>query len=164
VGKDRRVKEIMVPIRDYPTVQADVSLREAAATINAHLKRDGGVWHEFRSVMVVDDGGRMIGVLTLRTVLRAVLYAAGKGDPALEGSSWGGFMLRNVQRKGGPKVREVMRPAILIAVGPEDSVWEAALKMARNRINSLPVVDQGRPVGIVRSLDVFWFISELLED
>lgn len=164
MGKDRRVKEIMVPIRDYPTVRADASLGEAAVTINACLKRDGGVWHGFRSVMVVDDGGRVVGVLTLRTILRAVLYAAGKGDPALEGSSWGGFMLRGLQRRGGPKVREVMRPTDLIAVGPEDSVWEAALKMARNQINSLPVVDQGRPVGIVRSLDIFWFISELLEN
>ncbi|MDI6711364.1 MAG: CBS domain-containing protein [Thermoanaerobacterales bacterium] len=164
MGRERRVRDIMVPIRDYPTVRAEASLYEAAAMINVYLKRDEGVWHGFRSVMVVDDGGGVIGVLTLRTVLRAVLYAAGKGDPAVEGSSWGGFMLRDVRRQGGPRVREVMRPATLIAVSPDDSVWDAALKMARNRINSLPVVERRRPVGIVRSIDVFWWISELLEE
>ncbi len=51
------------------------------------------------------------------------------------------------------KVSEVMSRNIH-EVGPEDSVEEAASVMTRHRINRLPVVEDGRLVGIITRGDI----------
>jgi len=42
----------------------------------------------------------------------------------------------------------------LIAVNSEDTVWEAAEIMKRNKIHKAPVEDQGKLVGIITATDI----------
>lgn len=42
----------------------------------------------------------------------------------------------------------------LIAVDSEDTVWEAAEIMKRNKIHKVPVEDQGKLVGIITATDI----------
>jgi len=42
----------------------------------------------------------------------------------------------------------------LIAVDSEDTIWEAAEIMKRNKIHKAPVEDQGRLVGIITATDI----------
>ncbi len=47
----------------------------------------------------------------------------------------------------------------LIAIDSEDTVWEAAEKMKKNKIHKLPVEDQGKLVGIITATDILKICS-----
>ncbi|TSE25829.1 Inosine-5'-monophosphate dehydrogenase [Tepidimonas sediminis] len=85
------------------------------------------------SVLVVDEDGRLQGIVTRHDVLQRVLLADGE-----------------LQR---PLADVMSRP--VHALTPADTVHDAAVLMARARIRHVPVVRDGVPVGIVSEHDLF---------
>jgi CBS domain-containing protein len=94
-------------------------VREAAETMRAN---------DIGDVVVVDDNGAISGILTDRDIVVRVV-AEGR-DP-------------RATRIGDIASRE------LTAVSPDDPVDRAVLLMRERAIRRLPVVDKGKPVGIV---------------
>jgi len=47
----------------------------------------------------------------------------------------------------------------LITVEPEDTVWEAAEVMKKNKIHKVPVADQGKLIGIITTTDIVQICS-----
>jgi CBS domain-containing protein len=82
---------------------------------------------------VVLDHGRLIGILTERDLLRAVAGRVHSSDARVR--EW---------MTNDPKT-----------VGPDASAREAAETMLEHGFRHLPVVDEGRTVGIVSLRDVF---------
>ena len=58
-------------------------------------------------------------------------------------------------------VREVMTPDVVV-VEPTTRVQDAAQLMVDRRIGGLPVVEDGRVVGIITETDVFRVLVEIL--
>ena len=50
-----------------------------------------------------------------------------------------------------------------ISIGPYHAVTEAARVMLERRIGALPVVDEGKVIGIVTQTDILWALASLLE-
>ena len=92
--------------------------------------------------VLVMDGGELRGVFTERDAVNRVL-AAGL-DPATT------------------RVGEVSSDTV-ISVGPETSVRECAELLTKHRIRHLPVLDEGKPVGIVSARDFFVRVAAGLE-
>jgi CBS domain-containing protein len=82
----------------------------------------------FRHLPVV-DAGRLVGIITAGDVC--------KHESALERT----------------KVEAAMTPSPVV-VGPEASVEEAARVLLSNRIRGLPVVDEGKVVGMITTTDL----------
>jgi CBS domain-containing protein len=89
-----------------------------------------------RHVIVVDEG-RLQGIVSNRDVVRATL---GNAEHRLE--------LHTV------KVEQVMTPTPLATVELTTPIEEAALLMVDRRVNALPVLTAGLPVGILTSDDL----------
>ena len=83
--------------------------------------------------LVVMQGARSVGILTERDIMRKVV------EPCIDPS------LINVS--------DVMSTPIT-TIDPVASVEDAAMIMSRERIKKLPVVEDGRLVGIVTSTDL----------
>ena len=79
-------------------------------------------------IPVVENGGTIIGVITDRDIV--VSCVAEGHDP--RGETAEHLMSRNVT-----------------TVGPDDDIEEAGRKMERHEIRRLPVVDNGRLVGVL---------------
>jgi Zn-dependent protease/CBS domain-containing protein len=95
-----------------------------------------------RAVLVV-DGGRLAGIVTV-------------GD------------LQKVERERRPTATaaEVMTPADrLVTIGPGATLQQAAELLAQHDIDQLPVVDDGRPVGVITRAEIMreFRIREALE-
>jgi CBS domain-containing protein len=121
---------------DLFTVQAD-DLVDLAASVMT--------WRHIRHVPVEDDHGRLVGLVSHRDLLR-LLAASGIGA-----------------RSGEPVlVREIMK-ADPFAVAPETSTLDAIRLMREKRIGCLPVVRDGRLVGIVTAHDFLSLSAELFE-
>lgn len=90
---------------------------------------------------VVDANERVVGTLTQRDLQLAVRH----------------FMEAEVEAS------EVMHTPV-VTVAPEESLASAARLMVSNRIGGLPVVDNGRVVGVLTETDLFRALIELAEN
>ncbi|HSE04932.1 MAG TPA: CBS domain-containing protein [Methylomirabilota bacterium] len=101
------------------TLPESTLVREAAETMRAN---------DIGDVIVVDDNGKLTGIVTDRDIVVRVV-AEGR-DP-------------RATRLGDIASRE------LTALAPDDPVERAVELMRERAIRRLPVVEQGKPVGIV---------------
>lgn len=103
-------------------------------------------WEHIRYVPVEDDQGNLVGLLTQRGLLRKLSTSKESSDA------------------GGPlSVRDVMvnHP---VTVAPGDTTIAAIEVMREHRIGCLPVVDNGRLVGLVTEHDFIDAAANLLEE
>jgi CBS domain-containing protein/gamma-glutamylcysteine synthetase len=101
-------------------------------------------WRHIRHVPVEDDQGHLVGLISHRDLLR--LLAEG----------W-------LARKGkAVTVREIMKHD-LVTVTPETSTLEALAIMRRRKVGCLPVIENGRLVGIVTAYDFLALSAEIIE-
>jgi acetoin utilization protein AcuB len=123
-----------------PAVAAlDTPVREAAA-----LMQNKVVGH----LPVVDDAGHVLGIVTDRDLRHAAFV------PALaEQVGW------EPHRVKTPRVRDVMSWSA-VTTREDTPLVQAALLMFQRRIGSLPVVDDGRLVGIVTERDIWKGLRE----
>jgi CBS domain-containing protein len=104
---------------DVITIWPGASLRSA---VDRMTKRNVG------ALVVVDDDGKVVGMLAEREVVRALADSA--------------------ERALNESVADVMsrRP---VTCGPEDRLADLMAVMTEHRVRHLPVVDQGRLLGLV---------------
>ncbi|RSM57585.1 signal transduction protein [Amycolatopsis sp. WAC 01376] len=96
------------------------------------------------SLPVVDDLGRLIGLLSEEDVLRADYLS----DPRLDGGPDAGVHL------GAPTtVRDIMR-APGVSAHPDADLTDLADRMLEHRLRSVPVLELGRVIGVVTWQDL----------
>ena len=93
-------------------------------------------------LIVVSGNGKIEGIVTERDILRDVV-AEGK-DPC------------------SVKIEDIMSKNI-VAISPEASLEEAADVMTENKIKKLPVVQDGKLIGIVTATDLVAYEKDLIE-
>lgn len=123
--------------RDLMTRQPEAASPDETVLQARDRFRGGGFHH----LPVVRDG-RLVGLVSDRDVLRAA-------GPSLGTHEWDADGGLGIDRTLG----EIMSPDPLTA-DPLMSVEEVADTMLRHGVSSLPVVEEGRLVGIVTSADV----------
>jgi acetoin utilization protein AcuB len=126
-----RVREVMRPAP--VTVRPDTSLRATAALMEAH---------GLRQVAVTDDGGRLVGILTDRDLRRGALL------PALAR-----YVPWEERRLLAPRVRDVMTWAVTTIESDAD-LARAGFLMFERRVGTLPVLEDGRLVGLLAEEDL----------
>jgi CBS domain-containing protein len=99
-------------------------------------------------------------------VEQRLLRSSQRGFPVQEGSEFVGIVclddLRRVPRErwGETRVAEVMtRTADLTLVGPDEPAVDAMEVLARRDVNQLPVVQNGRLLGLVTRDDVLKWLA-----
>ncbi len=128
-----RVSDLMS--RDVATVGLSDSCQEAVARM---------VRRKIRHLPVVERDGRLVGVVTDRD-LRHRLF-----EPRVLkeiGTVSVDQILKTVL------VKEIMS-APVVTVGPQDELETAARTMLEDKVGSLPVVENGRVVGIITETDL----------
>lgn len=129
-----RVEQLMTT--DLVTVSENDTLDLAANLMD---------WERIRYIPVEDEENRLVGIISYRSVLRY-------------------FAERTVGRSPDSTVAvtEIMKKDPL-TVEPETLTLEAIEKMRQHKIGCLPVVKEGRLVGIVTERDFMELAAELLE-
>jgi CBS domain-containing protein len=112
------------------------------------------VERQISAVPVVDDDGCLVGIITEGDLMRRREIGTER-KPARRSDSTGERTARAASyvKTHGSTAAEVMTPKVL-SVAPETPLSEIAEMMERRRIKRVPVVTDGRLVGIVSRLDL----------
>lgn len=147
------VKDIMV--RDFDSIREDASAEQAIEKIlNGKIRETG---HKTVSLMVVNDVGHMVGVITQFDILYhlrpAYLNFGVDGDAV----SWEGMLEPAMRELKGKQVRNIMSRGAVVA-HPDEHVMAILDRMVKNKYRRLPVVENNRLLGVVYVGDVFSYL------
>lgn len=143
-----RIRELM---------QTDVVTVDAAA----HLEIAEGLMRmdRIRHLPVVSDGS-LVGIVSQRDLFRAALSSALGRSPDDE-QRW--LARIPVRRAMTREVRRAMTREVLSA-HPDAEVRYAVEMMLRERVGCLPVVEDGRLVGLLSETDCLRHLAQLLAE
>ncbi len=163
--EQKKVKDLMIPLEDYPHIPYWFTLRQAMAIVReAAIKFEGSF--EPRAVLVFDEKYQLLGMLTLRDIIRGLEprfmheTALVKADPnltVLMGDLFGPGMREASQKP----VSEVMSP-IKVTVQGNDVLAKAISMMIQENVGLMPVIQDGKVAGMIRLSDLFIEITKLV--
>ncbi len=118
--------------------------------------------HRISALPVVDEGGTVVGLLSEADLLRRVELGTETQLPAWRALLAGaGRMAADYVRTHACKVDEVMSSPV-ISVSPDTELSEVVALMESRRIRRVPVLEDGRLVGIVTRADLMVALERLL--
>jgi CBS domain-containing protein len=119
---------------DVVTIDADSNIQDAVRMLNEH---------KIGSLIVTTRDGKIAGIITERDVLRkSGEHFAGKKKPETQEDTLPDSL-----------VRDVMSKELVVGV-PDDDLDYVMGIMTKNRIRHLPIVDDGKLVGMISIGDV----------
>ncbi len=120
-----------IMVREVVTGGEDMNVREAARLMRKY---------DVDSIVVVNDGGQPVGIVTQSDIINELA----KRDTT----------------PSALKLKEVMTTP-LITGSPNDRLFDTAKKMAAKRIGKLPIIEDGKLVGIVADVDILAVSSQM---
>ncbi|MTI85545.1 MAG: CBS domain-containing protein [Firmicutes bacterium] len=158
--KKKPVRDVMVPLEQYPSVHVNSTLAEAIKALKNSFHIDQrGIISGQRSLLVLNEDRDLVGILTIRSMLDAIKVKSTVGAALTR------LFSRDVVEDNAMliNVSEVMRPVFSNCVDVNDNAAEAVQVMLTGKVNIIPVMEGDKAVGIIRSVDLFNIIGELLE-
>jgi len=170
----KRIREIMIPVAEYPSVRDNATLRDAirmimGAEIQVDRKRSLP-----RTILVFDGIDVLVGYVRRRDIMRGLepnflvsqpldyrerLFEVSI-DPNLSELTFD-RVVSGIKSQAGRPVSDVMLP-FEATIDADDHVMKAIYEMVSLNVSLIPVLDGGELVGVVRSVDVFHELAGLL--
>ncbi len=169
--KEKKVRDIMIPVSEYATVSHDAMLIDAILKLETSRKKTLGKKHHYRAVLVVDDENRVVGKIGYLSFLKAMepnynslkmedaIVKANLGSDFLDDlmenfSLWEEDFLDICSRAGTVKVTEAMKP-VVESIDESASLVNAMHKLIILNTLSLLVRKKNEIVGIIRLSDIY---------
>jgi CBS domain-containing protein len=175
-----KVRDLMVPLEDYATVEQEATLYQAIIALEETQKRFDQSRDKHRAVLVLDQKRQLIGKLDFLNVLRGLEPKYAEMDDLKEVrlnftldfiqsliqkySLWQQPLDDICQKATRIKVKDIMlTPSEGEFVSEEASLNEAIHQMVLGRHQSLLVTSGKAVIGILRLSDVFDKIAGLIK-
>jgi CBS domain-containing protein len=170
----RRVGEIMIPLADYPHLPVWSTILEAVQVMRKASLDVRGRKSLPRIVLLFDLDGSIAGTARRRDLMRGLepsflvaqpleyrrkLFDV-EVDPNLSELSFD-RVVKGIREQAHRPVTDVMRP-IEQTIRFDDHVMKAVNEMVTYSLSILPVVRGEKVVGVIRTVDVFDELAELL--
>ncbi|MFH1573863.1 MAG: CBS domain-containing protein [Acidobacteriota bacterium] len=170
----KKAGEIMIPLDRYPHIPHWFSVRQAIAELRASQIDVQGRKSLPRAVLVFSKAYELLGIVRRRDILRGLEPSFAKSDPAGQGRRLfdvqedpnlfdftSDRMNAAIREQAERSVSEIMVP-ISATVDYGDHILKIIYEMVKTDLSMLPVLKEGRVVGVVRSVDVLNEISEIV--
>jgi CBS domain-containing protein len=161
----KKVKDLMIPLEDYPHIPYWFTLRQAMAIVRETAIKYEGQF-EPRAVLVFDEKYQLMGILTLRDIIRGLeprfMQESGliKADPNLA-LLMGDLFGPGLKEASQKPVSEVMSPIRVKAEG-DDPIAKAIFLMIKENVGLMPVMQDSKVAGMITLSDLFTEISNLV--
>ena len=170
----RPVGEIMIPLRDYPHLPVWSSMLEAIEMMSRAELNVRGRKSLPRIILLFDLDGSISGTVRRRDLMRGMepQFLLGQSlqqrvklfdiqvDPHLS-ELWPDRWVEGIREQVHRPVTDVMQP-IERTIDSDELIMNAVYEMVNHDLILLPVLEEGKVVGVIRTVDVFHEISELV--
>jgi CBS-domain-containing membrane protein len=170
-----RARDVLIPLDKYPHLPYWFTLRQAMAEMeSAVLEIDGRISLP-RMILVFDEKYQLTGMARRRDILRGMepsflqekplqyrkkLWDV-EPDPELSEFSYGHVMEAVEKLSDEATIGDVMIP-IRATVDYNDHIVKIVYEMNKHDLSMLPVMRDGKVVGVVRSVDIFHQVAKVL--
>ena len=178
----KTVKDIMIPLERYPVIGPDATLKEAVQYLRvSYCTLESGFCAETgpRTVLVVDTGHNLVGILDFRGILRVLIpevaggltsrlesigvsIAFAQADANSLDETRATFAAR-VAQNAQTRVGEVMMK-VRGTIQADTGLMEALKLIFQNKITKIPVYEGRKLIGIVRDTDLFLEVADLMTE
>jgi CBS-domain-containing membrane protein len=165
MAAEKKVKDLMIHLEDYPHIPYWFTLRQAMAIVReAVIKFEGSF--EPRAVLVFDEKYQLMGMLTLRDMIKGLeptfLQESSfvKMDPSLT-VLMGDLLGPNMRQASQRPVSEVMSP-IQATVDGEAPMVKALYLMIKENLGLMPVILEDKVAGMIRLSDLFGEVAKVV--
>jgi CBS domain-containing protein len=115
----------------------------------------------YHSTFVVDKEDKLIGIITEADIIKVLIPKYLSFDEYLISALDENYFEKKCIESRNVTISEIMTKTIL-SVHEDDTVIKAAALMAVNKIHTLPVVKDGKVVGIVHLINMIRHIMKIL--
>ncbi len=158
----KKVGDIMIPLDAYPHIPYWFSLRQAMIVmLNARLEI-----HEVKSlpraILIFDKEYNFLGMLRRRDIIRGIFQDDSPDiEEGVDSKDYLEKLAKDIKDKAEQQVLNIMVP-VKETVDQNDPVTNALHKMMKNELSLLPVLHDDRVVGVIRSVELFVELSEIM--
>ena len=172
--KAKRVEEVMIPLHEYPQIRDSATLVESMEEMEMAQVRVSGLRSLPRLMLVMDGKDRLVGIVRRRDILRGLepkflrnkpmdlrkrLFDVEVDPNLLELSA--DLVIEGIRKRASRTVRSVMITNV-VTIDHNDHFMKAIYEMVTHDVTSLPVLKDQRVIGIVRTVELFNEIAELV--
>jgi len=167
----KRAEDIMVPLDEYPHLPYWFTLRQAMVEMERTVIDIDGRKSSPRAVLVFDEAYRLLGLVRRRNILfglesrvldlSAISVPDNSSDKSADKNTVPQHLISNIRAQASRQISEVMIP-IEHTVAHDDHLVTVMEIMVENNLNLLPVMANGSVAGVIRTVDIFHEVSELL--
>jgi CBS domain-containing protein len=143
-------KNIM--ITDFDKINENEPVEKAIEMILHGKVRDTG--HRTISLMVINDFNQYVGVITMFDILYHLRPSFLNYGVDSQHIPWEGLLRQCVDEIRHKRVKQVMSSQ-LIGAAPDEHIMVVLDRMVKNKYRRLPVLENGRLVGIVYISDIY---------
>lgn len=153
--REKGVKDLVIPLTDYPHMPYWGTLREAIVQLN--------VSYETRhySILVFDETYKLAGMLLQNDILRAIEPKFGQHNKENIPISWDDLLKTVSEKRLALPIKEFMSEAT-VTIDAEESILMASHMMLEEATYLLPVTEGERLIGVVRMEDLFHEITNTM--
>ena len=170
----QRVGDIMIPLKDYPHLPVWSSMLEAIEMMHRAELEVRGRKSLPRIILLFDLDGSISGTVRRRDLMQGLAPIFLRGQPLKHGLTFfelqvehhlsefsSGKEMKGIREKVEEQVTDVMRP-IEQTIDFDDPIMMAVYRMVNHDLIILPVLQHGKVVGVVRTVDVFHEFAEFV--
>ena len=170
----KRVRDVMIPLEQYPAVRDTATLREAVAVMERAALDIDRRKSLPRVLLVFDEIQVLVGYVRRRDLMRGLEprflvvqpleYRKKVFDVAVDPNLSElphDRVLHGIREQASRPVSDVMQP-IEAVVRAEDHIMKAVYEMVSQDLTLIPVIDDRRLVGVVRSVELFHELAQAL--
>ncbi len=152
-----KARDIMEPMSD--TLTPDRTIKEAVRVMKMAKRGEQRVG--VKGMVVVDEEGNLLGMLSIKDILRAIIPEYMKMAELGE-FTWEGMLEKMAKRVEDMKVADVMTKEV-ITVEEDAPLMEVADTIVKKNLQRVPVIGKdGKPVGIIYVRDLYWALVKAL--
>lgn len=150
--KHKNLKDLIIPLSDYPHMPYWGTLREAVAQLNVAYETG------HHTVLVFDEAYKLVGMLSQKDILRGLVpkFAEhySEGVPIF----WDDLLTSAGEKRLTLPIKEFMS-RVKSTGSADDSVLKAAHVLLQENAYLLPVMEEGKLIGVARMGDIFHEIT-----
>lgn len=162
---EKKVKDLMIPLTDYPHIPYWFTIKQAIAIVKkASLGLEGKL--EPTILLIFDEKYQLMGSLSMKDLIRGIERKFSRSGDWMS-KEWDtpvffeGLFTAGVKEEAQKTVSEIMSP-VKDTIGAEDSIIKAIYIMMEKNHTLLPVIDQKNVVGVIRLNEIFNEVSKLV--